>query len=85
MEMPQSPVTLAAREVEELNGKLADLRHNINNCLSLITAAAEIVSRKPDSAPRMITNIVEQPQRIVEELDRFTGEFEKALGIKRDP
>ena len=85
MEMPQSAVTLAAAEVEELNRKLADLRHNINNCLSLIIASAEMVGRKPDSAPRMIANIIEQPQRIVEELQRFSGEFEKALGIKRSP
>jgi hypothetical protein len=85
MESITTDIHLTAKTVGELNGKLADLRHNINNYLSLISAAAEIIIRKPELAPRMTTNILDQPKRIVDELQRFTSEFEKTLNIVRPP
>jgi hypothetical protein len=84
MVLPQQPVTLTSIQVGELNRKLGDMRHNINNHLSLITAASEIAIRKPEMAPRMMANLVEQPQKIVEEIKRFCLEFERTFGIDRD-
>ncbi|MCL5099059.1 MAG: hypothetical protein M1608_16295 [Candidatus Omnitrophica bacterium] len=84
MGLPLQAVTLTPVQVGELNQKLADMRHNVNNQLSLITAAAEIATRKPDMAQRFLGNLIVQPQRIVEEIRRFSDEFERAFGITRD-
>jgi len=46
-------VTLSVEQIRELNRSLATLRHDINNQLSLIAAAAEIIRFNPDMAKRM--------------------------------
>jgi hypothetical protein len=74
-------ITLGPEQVEELNRKLANMRHNVNNYLALITAAAEIVLRKPESAPRLMTNLLEHPHKVTQEIRAFSDEFEKILGI----
>lgn len=79
-----SPVTLSPIEVEALNKKLSEARHNINNYLSLVVAAVELIKIKPDMTARMLDNLGKQPDRIVEELRAFSGEFEKVLQISRD-
>jgi hypothetical protein len=83
MELPPPTITLTAAQVECLRCKLGELRHNVNNCLAQITAAAEISQRKPTSAPRLMVNVIEQPGRIVDELERFSKEFEAAFGNAR--
>jgi hypothetical protein len=84
MKLPSEPVTITPQQIATLNQTLSDVRHNINNYLSLITAAAEIVSRKPEMAPRMLANLVTQPQKVTDEMRRFSIEFEKLLQIERD-
>ena len=79
-----SPVTLSPDEVEALNKKLSAARHNINNYLSLVVAAVELMKIKPAMAERMLDTLGKQPDRIVEEMRGFSGEFEKALQINRD-
>jgi hypothetical protein len=81
MPLPDHPVTLTVSEIEELNRKLSAARHTVNNCLSMVSAAAELLRRKPEMAGRMADAISEQPARIVEELRGFTEEFERALQI----
>ena len=53
MPLPNEPVTLSVEQIRELNSKLADLRHNLNNSLSLMTAAAELIKRHPENAGTM--------------------------------
>ncbi len=84
MGMPQSPVTLTPEQVAELNSKLGDMRHNINNNLSLIIAAIELSRRKPDAIGRMLDSLEKQPDRIMAEMRAFTTDFEKSFGITRD-
>lgn len=84
MAMPQTPVTLTPEQVAELNEKLATTRHDINNNLSLIVAAVELLRRKPELAPRMIESISQQPDKIIAQLRAFTAEFEQTLGITKD-
>jgi hypothetical protein len=84
MALPTGPVTLNPEQVAELNKKLATLRHDINNHLSLIVAAVELIKYNPDVAGRMSTTLAEQPPKISEELARFSGDFEKAFGISRE-
>jgi len=43
MALPTKPVTLSVAELQELNRKLSDMRHDINNHLSLMVAALELV------------------------------------------
>jgi hypothetical protein len=83
MGLPQNSVTLTVQQVEELQKKLSTLRHDINNHLSLIVAAAELMKFSPEAAQRMAVTLGEQPPKISEEINRFSGEFEKALGITR--
>lgn len=81
MGLPTSPVTLTVQQVEELHRKLSTLRHNVNNQLALIVAAAELIKVNPDIVPRMTVTLTEQPPRITEELKKFSAAFERALGI----
>jgi uncharacterized protein YigA (DUF484 family) len=83
MPLPSQPVTLTVEQIAELNRKLSSMRHDINNQLSLVVAAVELIRHKPDSAERMLTALVEQPPRIAENLTKFSAEFERALGITR--
>jgi len=78
-----APVTLTPQQVEELIKKFSTLRHDVNNNLSLIVAAAELIKYNPSSSARMASTLVEQPQKITDHLARFSAEFEKTLGIQR--
>lgn len=83
MSLPIEPATLTTAEIEELNKQLSTMRHDINNHLSLIMAAVELVRRKPEALERMANTLVEQPARITEAMMKFSTAFERALGIKR--
>ena len=83
MALPQTSVTLTVEQVDQLTRQLSTMRHDINNQLSLIVAAVELIRHKPDSAQRMIATLAEQPARMTESLKKFTAEFEAALGITR--
>ncbi|KAF0172990.1 MAG: Uncharacterized protein FD161_3895 [Limisphaerales bacterium] len=84
MATPQTPVTLTPEQVAELNEKLATTRHDINNNLSLIVAAVELLRRKPELAPRMIESISQQPDKIIAQMRAFSAEFEQTLGITKE-
>lgn len=83
MELPAQPVTLSVEQIAELNQKLANLRHDVNNKLSLILAAVDVTQYKPQLIERMTTTVAELPQKIIDALSGFSAEFERALGIKR--
>lgn len=83
MSLPNEPVTLSPEQVEELRKKLSTLRHDVNNHLSLVVAAAELIKLNPDAIARMAATLTEQPPKISEEINRFSMELEKALGIQR--
>jgi hypothetical protein len=84
MDGPSEPLTLTSEEVSELYHKLRAARHSINNSLSLIIAAAELVKLKPDAASRLIDQILSQPDRIVGELSQFGLEFETRMKLPQD-
>jgi len=84
MALPTNPVTLSVEQLEELNRKLSTLRHDINGDLALVVAAAELIKLNPDVIQRMLSTLLEQPPKIRDRVDRFSAEFEKALGISRD-
>jgi len=83
MGLPSQPVTFSVAQIEELNQKLSHLRHDVNNNLSLMVAALELVRYKPEMAERMMDTISEQPPKITTAITKFSEEIEKMLGITR--
>jgi hypothetical protein len=83
MPLPDHPVSLTVEQLAELNGKLSSMRHDVNNQLSLIIAAVELIRHKPQMAERMMTTLAEQPPKIAAALSRFSTDFERALDITR--
>ena len=83
MRMPSEPVVFSPEQIEDLNHKLSTLRHDINNNLSLIMAASELIRHKPHMAERMMATLLEQPPKITAALTKFSAEFEQAFGISR--
>jgi hypothetical protein len=79
MALPSEPVTLSAEQVEELHRKLSKLRHDINNNLSLIVAAVELIKHNPDMFARMVSVLSDQPPKIAEAMRAYSAEFEKTL------
>jgi hypothetical protein len=83
MILPSQPVTLAVSQIDQLNQQLSTLRHDINNQLSLMLAASEVIRRKPEAAQRMSATFEELPRKITEALLKFSAEFEKNFGITK--
>lgn len=83
MELPEQPVTLTAEQIAGLNRELSNMRHDINNSLALIIAAAEVVRYKPQLADKMMATLAEQPPKIGQSIAKFSAEFEKTFGIVR--
>lgn len=83
MTVPQQPVTLTPEQIADLNRKLSTMRHDINNNLAMMLAAAELVRLKPELSEKMLGRLIEQPSKITEQIKQFSAEFEKSLGITR--
>ena len=83
MSTPADTVTLTPQQVEALSKQLSTMRHDVNNCLSLVVAAAELIKFNPSSAERMANTLAEQPPKIGDHLAKFTAAFESALGITK--
>ena len=83
MGLPSESVTLTVAQLEELSRQLSTMRHDINNNLSLIVAAVELIRHKPQMTERMIATLGEQPAKIVQAVTRFSTEFEQALRITK--
>ena len=81
MGVPNHPVTLTPEQILELARKLADLRHNVNNHLSLIVAATELMRRRPEAAARFVECLADPPNKIAAEVKAFSDQLEKALQI----
>ncbi|MCF7707336.1 MAG: hypothetical protein K9N52_00355 [Verrucomicrobia bacterium] len=84
MARASQPVELNVEQINELNRKLSKMRHNINNYLSLVSAAAEVIQRKPEAAQRVAETLSQQPEKISEEMREFSREFEEVLKLAAD-
>ena len=84
MGLPDKPLALAPDQIAELSRRLSMMRHNVNNHLALIVAASELIRRKPEMAPRLVENILQQPERITQEIREFSDDLEAAIGITRE-
>src|SRR5579872_3109142 len=81
MGIPKAPPALNEEQLTDLNKKLAHMRHEINNQLSLVVAALELIRFRPEMRDRMINTLSEQPPKIMAEIAQFTAEFERTFGI----
>lgn len=84
MGIPNNSVTLTPQQVEELNQKLSKMRHDINNHLSLVVFAIEVLRSKPEMLERMTAILSDQPPKITSDVAKFSAEFEQLFGITRD-
>ena len=83
MSLPTEPVTLSVEQIHELNQKLADLRHDINNRASVMLASTELLQRRPETAERMLASLAEQPPKILELITQFSRDLEAVFHITR--
>jgi hypothetical protein len=83
MGLPSETVSFLPDEVVELERSLSDARHGINNHLTLISTAIELIRRDPSAAERLAHTMADRPQLIREELMRFSRAFDAAFGITR--
>ncbi len=83
MALPSGPVELSIEQIGELNNKLSDMRHDVNNNISLIVAAVEVMRMKPQMTESLMETISAQPMKISDRIARFSAEFEKMLHIRR--
>ena len=84
MGVPNTPPTLTAAQLTELNQKLSHMRHEINNQLALVVTAMELMRLRPEMSEKMLITISQQPSMILAEVAKFSAEFEQAFGITRD-
>lgn len=83
MASPNEPVSLSVEQTRELHGRLVTMRHDVNNELSKIAAALEVIHRRPEAAERLWPALVEQPRKVAELVGQFSSELETLLGITR--
>jgi vacuolar-type H+-ATPase subunit D/Vma8 len=83
MSLPSEPVTLSVEQISELKQKLSDLRHDVNNNVSLMLSAVEMIRRRPESTQNMLESFARQPQRINDAIAQFSKALESALKLKR--
>ena len=83
MGLPPESVSLSPEVIESLHRKLCIMRHSINNHLTLLSTAMELFRRKPDAISQMLDSVAEQPERIRDEIARFSEELEAVLKITR--
>jgi hypothetical protein len=83
MPVPFQPVTLSAQEVGELRQKLVDLRHDVNNKVSLMLASLEMMRHRPETRDSMFDSFSRQPKQILDAVAQFSKDLESALGITK--
>ena len=83
MALPTEPVTLTVGQLDDLNRKLSNMRHDVNNHLSLMMAAVELIRSRPNMAERMMETLIEQPPKIAAALSKFSTEFDRTFGITK--
>ena len=84
MTLPENSITLTPEQIGELNKKLSRMRHDINNHLSLMVAAAELVKFKPEMREKMVNTLSDQAPKITTEIRQFSEEFERLLQITHE-
>jgi len=83
MRLPSEPVTLSVEQIRELKDKIADLQHDVNNSVSLMLAAVELIRARPEARESMMDSFSRQPKKILDTVTQFSRSLESTVGIKR--
>ncbi|HSY44004.1 MAG TPA: hypothetical protein VK811_08820 [Candidatus Acidoferrum sp.] len=83
MRLPSEPVTLTVDQIRELKEKIADLQHDVNNSVSLMLAAVELIRGRPEARESMMDSFSRQPKKINDTVTQFSRSLETTLGIVR--
>ena len=83
MNQPTQPVALSQEQIGELSQKLANLRHDLNNSLSLIAATVALIRHRPTVTEQMWDTLAEQPRKIGDSFSQFARDLEATLHITR--
>jgi hypothetical protein len=83
MSLPTEPVTLSVEQIGELKQQLTDLRHDVNNSISLMLSALEMIRRRPETLENMLDSFGRQPKKINDAIAQFSKALEGALHIKK--
>lgn len=75
---------LSVEQIEELSQHFSSFRHDVNNSVGLIGAAAELMRYNPDAAKRWSMTMIEQPPRIAGKMREFIAEAERRLTIRNN-
>ena len=84
MSLTNQTLNLTPERIGDIEKKLAIMRHNVNNSLAILVATAEIMGRKPEAALRFADSFSEQPQKIVEEIRKFSEALQSSLGMNKN-
>lgn len=84
MGLPNQTVNLTPDQIGEIDKKLGLMRHNVNNSLAMLVATAELMRRKPESVARFADSFIDQPQKIADEIRRFSEDLRCSLGINKE-
>jgi hypothetical protein len=82
MALPSQPVTLTVAQIEELSQHFSFFRHDVNNSVGMIGAAAELVRYSPQAARRWSVTVIEQPPRIAGKTREFTSHVRRFVGLR---
>lgn len=83
MEPETTSIALTPGQVQEFSKRLSKLRHDLNNHLTLIISAGELMHRKPEISERMLATIADQATKIEAALRQFSEETERALNAQK--
>ncbi|MCX6905203.1 MAG: hypothetical protein NTW03_17340, partial [Verrucomicrobia bacterium] len=70
------------QQIVELDIRLSTMRHDIVGHLSVIMAAMEMMRIKPEFMENVFTTLNDRSPKIMEEMKKFSAEFERTLGIR---
>jgi hypothetical protein len=82
MALPTTPVTLSVQQIQDLSQHFSFFRHDANNSVGLISAAAELMRYNPAAAKKWSITLIEQPPRLAGKTREFIGEAERVLAIR---
>jgi hypothetical protein len=82
MAAPGNPVTLSAAELDQLRSRLSTFRHAVNNQLSLMVTATELLRLKSESAGRLANSLARSEEKIGQEIKAFVEELEALLHLR---
>ena len=81
MYQASGPVTLNEEQILALHEKLREMRHEVNNKLNNIGAAAELMQMKPETALERLPFLHEQVKKAATTIAEFSKTFEAVMGL----